>query len=130
MKKTSPYLTDEHMNLYEWHGGVATFGLPAETRRNRRWHASYGALAALTSLLILGGCDRQGPAETADEQIGQTIEDTRNGTAYPYEEPAGLPPPAEQAGPALDGAAPPPDAQAPVPSGEGMEGTGAPPHTP
>jgi hypothetical protein len=71
MKNPTPHLADEHMNLYEWSGGVASFGLPVETRRPRRWHASYGALAALTSLLVLNGCDRQEPTGQPEEQIQQ-----------------------------------------------------------
>ncbi len=71
MKKPAPHLADEHMNLYEWCGGVASFGLPVETRRPRRWHASYGALAVLTSLLVLNGCDRQGPLDQTGDQVGQ-----------------------------------------------------------
>lgn len=63
MTSSAPHLADEHMNLYEWSGGVATFGVAAESRHPRRWHASNGTLAVLASLLILNGCASLSSAE-------------------------------------------------------------------
>ncbi|MBN8759992.1 MAG: hypothetical protein J0I94_06145 [Thiobacillus sp.] len=104
MKHPAPHLADEHMNLYEWNGNVAHFGFPAETRRSHRWHASYGVLAVLTSLLLLNGCDRQGPAEAAGERIDQAVEDTQDKATELYNGVVGEPGPAERAGEAVDDA--------------------------
>ncbi|HQT01213.1 MAG: hypothetical protein B7Y26_02820 [Hydrogenophilales bacterium 16-64-46] len=105
MKPIAPHLADEHMNLYEWNGGTAQFGLPAETPRAARWHLPFGVLAVLTSLLVLNGCDRQGPAEAAGEKIDQTLEETRDQAADLYEEVSPQDPsPAERAGDAIDDA--------------------------
>jgi hypothetical protein len=79
MRKTPHYLNDEHMKLYEWSGagtGIA-FNLPAKSKRIHPWHASYAVLATLTSLLILNGCDNQGPAERAGEQVGRSVQDMK-----------------------------------------------------
>jgi|GEM_PF-3579300 len=124
MKKPAPHLADEHMNLYEWSGGLASFGSSAETRRPRRWHASYGVLAVMTSLLILSGCDRQNPAETAGEPIdrSQGVGEAPAHDAAPLYDETTSPPggPAEQGGPmappsAPDAApAPPPDGETPT----------------
>ena len=105
MKPIAPHLTDEHMNFYEWNGGIARFGSAQESHRAGPWRISYGVLAVLTSLLILNGCDRQGPAEAAGEKIDQTVEETRERAADLYDEVTPQPPgPAEQAGEALDDA--------------------------
>lgn len=62
MKRTAPHLTDEHMNLYEWCGGVATGRSPAEAPRLT---AATSALLALAALLLFTGCTSQGAAERA-----------------------------------------------------------------
>ena len=71
MVTTLKHLDDEHMRLYEWSGagtGMATV-VPERSKRTHAWHASYGVLALLTSLLTLNGCDRKGPGE----QVGQAV---------------------------------------------------------
>jgi len=62
-----PHLNDEHMQLYEWSGAGTGMRhtLPTGSKRDHPWHASYGVLAALTTLLILNGCGR--PAEQTGE---------------------------------------------------------------
>jgi hypothetical protein len=57
-------------------------------------------LASLTSLLILNGCDKQGAAEHASEQVGQAAEDMK--PQPPYEDGASQPAPAEAAAPATE----------------------------
>jgi len=72
MYPTLKHLDDEHMRLYEWSGagtGMAT-GIPERSKRTHAWHASYGVLALLTSLLTLDGCDRKAPGE-------QTVRDMK-----------------------------------------------------
>lgn len=103
MKPIAPHLADEHMNLYEWNGGTAQFWQPAETRRAARWPRPLGVLAVLASLLVLNGCDRQGPAEAAGEKIDQAVKETREQAAEIYEEVSPQSEgPAERAGKALD----------------------------
>ena len=53
---TPQHLDDEHMRLYEWSGAGTGMrhALPFGSKRSHPWHASYGVLAVLTSLLILG----------------------------------------------------------------------------
>ena len=71
MYPTLKHLDDEHMRLYEWSGagaGMAT-GIPERSKRTHTWHASYGVLALMTSLLALNGCDRKAPGE----QVGQAV---------------------------------------------------------
>lgn len=70
MKRSAPHLADEHMNLYEWSGGVAPFGATAETRRPRRSIAAHGTLAALVSLLLLTGCASLSPMDKPDPPAG------------------------------------------------------------
>lgn len=103
MHKTSQYLEDEHMQLYEWSGADAgaTRGIPARSKRTHPWHASYGVLALTTSLLILSGCYNKGPAEQASDQAVEEMK--RKGPLY--EETAVNPTPAESpeaAGRAMD----------------------------
>lgn len=77
MKSTAKYLNDEHMRHYEWSGiSRATPLAPAQAAtRSHAWHASYGVLAVLTTLLILNGCDRDTTAErSSDEPIEQTAQ--------------------------------------------------------
>jgi cytoskeletal protein RodZ len=77
MKANERHLNDEHMRLYEWNGlgTPVAVALPERSKRTHAWHASYGVLAVLTSLLILNGCDRQRAAEQASEQIGQAVQE-------------------------------------------------------
>jgi len=99
MKQTLKYLSDEHMRLYEWNGlgdGMSGPG-PERSKRTHSWHASYAVLAVLTGLLILNGCDKQGAAEQASEQVGQAAQPPQDTLAAP----------AEAAGPAAGGASEP-----------------------
>lgn len=75
--KPTKHLNDEHMRLYEWSGlGAQTAAaLPDRSKRGHSWHASYGVLAVLTSLLILNGCDQQTAAEQASEQVGRVAQE-------------------------------------------------------
>lgn len=117
MKHTPRYLNDEHMRLYEWSGlGDGMSGPDRErSKRTHSWHASYAVLAVLTSLLILNGCDKQGAAEQASEQVGQAAQEPP-----PHDT---LAAPAEAAAPAAGGASEPAAPGAPEPAA----GTGAPP---
>ena len=111
MHKTMPHLNDEHLQLYEWSGTGIGISIPAKSKRTHPWHASYGVLALLTSLLILNGCDNQGPAEQASEQIEQGMK------GQPlYDDAASRPMPPEAAGPAAD--------EAPAQPGEKIEPLG------
>lgn len=104
MRMTPHYLNDEHMKLYEWNGtgtGIA-FSLPARSKRTHPWHASYAVLAVLTSLLILNGCDNQGPAEQAGEQVDRSVQDMKEEVNALFDEPAAQPGPAQEAGKTLD----------------------------
>ncbi|MFP5404421.1 MAG: hypothetical protein ACLGG2_06990 [Gammaproteobacteria bacterium] len=91
----TPHL-DEHMTHYEWSGAGTGMAhrLPADAKRDHPWHASYGILALLTTLLILNGCDRQGPAERAGAQVDEAVQEMKEAVAEPG--------PAQQAGQALD----------------------------
>ena len=113
MKAKDRHLNDEHMRLYEWNGlGTAVaVALPERSKRTHAWHASYGVLAVLTSLLILNGCDRQTAAEQASEQVGQAVQEPPEPL---YDK---LPPPADAAAPAA-GAGEPPATEAGTPAGE------------
>ena len=106
MKTANKHLNDEHMQMYEWSGlGTAVAGaVPAGSKRTHSWHASYGVLAVLTTLLILNGCDTQTAAEQASEQVGQAaqgtadpqlFDDTAPEAAAPAGEAASEPPPAD-----------------------------------
>jgi hypothetical protein len=69
---------DEHMALYEWCGaGTGGAGLPppAESKRSHPWHASYGVLTVLTSLLLMYGCDDPSPAGQAGDTVDQVSKD-------------------------------------------------------
>ncbi|MFP5505576.1 MAG: hypothetical protein ACLGH6_05215 [Gammaproteobacteria bacterium] len=89
---------DEHMTHYEWSGALTAIplNLPAGTRRDHPWHASTAILALLASLLILNGCDRQGPAEEAGAQIDEAVQDMKDAVDPPG--------PAQEAGRAIDDA--------------------------
>jgi len=73
------HMDDEHMQFYEWSGAGTGMphALPAGSKRNHPWHASYAVLALLTSLLILNGCDSKGPAEKAGEQVDQAMQEMK-----------------------------------------------------
>ena len=115
MHQTMQHLDDEHMRLYEWSGAGAgttlTGASPERTKRTHAWHASYGVLALLTSLLTLNGCDNTGPAEQAGEQVDQAAREMQKEEARPLmseDSPsAGTP---EQAAPAQDATGEPPGA--------------------
>lgn len=99
MQRTAKYLSDEHMQMYEWNGLSSELGFPrGDAKRTHAWHASYGVLAVLTTLLLLNGCDRQGAAEQASDAVGQTVQEQ----------------------PRADSAAQPDSAEAAAPSAEGM----------
>ncbi len=100
------HLDDEHMRLYEWSGAGTGMphALPIGTKRSHPWHASYGVLAVLTSLLILNGCDRKGPAEQAGEQVDQAVQDMKEEAGKLVDDASAPPGPAQEAGRALDDA--------------------------
>jgi hypothetical protein len=106
MHKTMPHLNDEHMQLYEWSGSGTeiAFSTPAKSKRAHPWHASYAVLAVLTSLLILNGCDKQGPAERAGEQMDRSVQDAKEESNTRFDEPTTQSGPAQEAGKALDDA--------------------------
>jgi hypothetical protein len=87
------HLNDEHMQFYEWSGALKA--LPVYAKRSHPWHASYGVLALLTSLLIIDGCDRKGVAEQAGAQVDQAErnmkEEARKGAAEIIEQPGDNP---------------------------------------
>ena len=87
MDQTMHHLNDEHMRLYEWSGAGAgitlTGAIPEKSKRTHAWHASYGVLALLTSLLALNGCDNTGPAEQAGEQVDQATREMQKEEARP-----------------------------------------------
>jgi len=87
MHQTMQHLDDEHMRLYEWSGAGAGTMLsgasPERAKRTHAWHASYGVLALLTSLLTLNGCDNTGPAEQAGERIDQAAREMQKEEARP-----------------------------------------------
>ncbi len=92
---------DEHMALYEWCGaGTGGTGLPApaEAKRSHPWHASYGVLTVLTSLLILYGCDKQAPAGQASESNERSVQEMKEQASPLYEEATDKPGPAEESG--------------------------------
>lgn len=98
--KPTKHLNDEHMRLYEWSGLCAQTAAvaPDRAKRSHAWHASYGVLAVLTSLLILNGCDQQTAAEQASEQVGQAGQEPPAEPLYDN-----LPAPADAAAPAAAG---------------------------
>jgi len=92
---------DEHMALYEWCGaGTAGTGFPApaESKRSHPWHASYGVLTVLTSLLLMYGCDRQGPAGQASESSERSVQEMKEQAKPLYEEATDKPGPADESG--------------------------------
>lgn len=105
MRKT-PHLNDEHMQLYEWSGTVTgiAFSLPARSKRSHPWHASTAVLGVMTSLLILNGCDSQGPAERAGEQVDRSVQEMKEEANALFDDATAQPGPARTAGKALDDA--------------------------
>ena len=85
MRKTTQYLNDEHMQLYQWCGaGAGTIcDIPAPSKRSTSRLTACGVLALMGSLLILSGCNTQNPAEQAN---GQAAEETRMKAGSLYEE--------------------------------------------
>lgn len=77
MHKPTQHLNDEHMRLYEWSGAGMQIAFPAKSKRTHPWHASYGVLALLTSLLALNACDNTGPTEQAGEQLDQAVKEMK-----------------------------------------------------
>jgi hypothetical protein len=113
MKPTTQHLNDEHLRMYEWNGLDAQTAslLPARSKRTHAWHASYGVLAVLTSLLILNGCDTQSAAEQASAEVGKAAQEQPL-----FDEAAPPPAPAEAAAPAEESMGAP--AQSREPAGE------------
>jgi hypothetical protein len=101
--KPTKHLNDEHMRLYEWSGLCAetAAAVPDRSKRTHAWHASYGVLAVLTSLLILYGCDAQGPAAAARDPADRSIPETEDRANPLYEEATDKPGPAEETGQVL-----------------------------
>jgi hypothetical protein len=97
---TTRHLDDEHMRLYEWSGAGTGMphALPAGSKRSHPWHASYGVLAVLTTLLILG-CDNKGPAEQTGEQVGEAVEDMKSEAGNPAEDATPPSDPAQEGAP-------------------------------
>jgi hypothetical protein len=104
--RTTPHLNDEHMQLYEWSGTVTgiAFSLPARSKRSHPWHASHAVLGVLTSLLILNGCDNQGPAERAGERVDRSVQEMKEEANALFDDATAQPGPAQEAGKALDDA--------------------------
>ena len=106
MRKTSQFLNDEHMRMYEWSGagpGIA-LSLPAKSKRTHPWHASYAVLAVLTTLLILNGCDNKASTEMTKSRVDQATRDAKEGSGPLYDELGSHPVPPESAAPAANGA--------------------------
>jgi hypothetical protein len=101
--RTTPHLNDEHMALYEWSGTVTgiAFSLPARSKRSHPWHASTAVLGVLTSLLILNGCDNQGPAERAGERVDRSVREMKEEANALFDDATAQPSPAQEAGKAL-----------------------------
>lgn len=118
------HLDDEHMRLYEWNGaGPGIVGpLTTRSKRSHPWHASYGVLAVLTTLLILG-CDNKDRVGQAGAPVDQAAEGVQEPiTAGPLSDttPAA---PAATPGPAAETA--PPTNPVPAPSDENQPPPGA-----
>jgi hypothetical protein len=99
MQKTQQYLNDEHMRLYEWSAAGNRTVIPAKSKRNHSWQASYAVLAVLTSLLILNGCDNKAAAE---RDTSQAALDTMEKPRPLYDEAIAPLEPAEAAAPAAE----------------------------
>lgn len=104
MSKTTLHLNDEHMQMYEWSGTGTEIAvsMPAKSGRAHPWQASYAVLGVLTSLMILNGCDKQGPAERAGEQVDRSVQEMKAEANALFDSPAASPGPAEEAGRTLD----------------------------
>ncbi len=64
-----------HPTSRHFAGATAVCDLPHKSKRTHAWHASYAVLAVLTTLLMLNGCEKQGPAEQAGSQVDQAVKD-------------------------------------------------------
>lgn len=128
MKTANKHLNDEHMQMYEWSGlGAAVAGaMPAGAKRTHSWHASYGVLAVLTTLLILNGCDTQTAAEQASEQVGQAAQGTTDPQLFDDTAPEAAAPAAESPDAPAAGEALPPDAESPGDPAQAGEPPGQP----
>ena len=103
MHKTNQPLNDEPMRLHEWSGAAAMQpALAAKSKRSHPWHASNAVLAVLASLMILNGCDQQGPAERAGEQMDRSVQDMKADANALFDSPSPNPGPAEEAGRTVD----------------------------
>lgn len=91
MHLISRHLNDEHMRLYEWSGAGTGMAHQIDLRptRNHSWHASYAVLAVLTSLLILNGCDDNGPTEEASAQAERAVREMEETAALAAVPPEG-----------------------------------------
>lgn len=106
MSKTTLYLNDEHVQLHEWSGSGtgSAFSTSAKSKRAHPWQASYAVLGLLTSLMILSGCDKEGPAERAGEQMDRSVQEMKTEANALFDEPTAKPGPAQEAGKVLDDA--------------------------
>ncbi|HEY9097795.1 MAG TPA: hypothetical protein VIN38_02895 [Thiobacillus sp.] len=93
-----------HPTIQRFAGATAVCA-PRKSKRTHAWHASYAVLAVLTTLLMLNGCDKQGPAEQAGSQVDQTVKDMDlppPSAGNPSDHTINQPGPAQEAGKALD----------------------------
>jgi hypothetical protein len=98
MQKTTLHLNDEHMRLYEWSAAGSETVVPARSKSSHSWHASYGVLAVLTSLLVLSGCNNKASTEHT-EQAALEMKEAPGSPLYDEAQPA----PAEAGAPAAEG---------------------------
>jgi hypothetical protein len=119
MTPTTKHLNDEHSRMYEWNGlDAQTAGLlPARSKRTDTWHASYGVLAVLTSLLILNGCDTQSAAEQASAEVGKAAQEQPL-----FDEAEPQPAPADAAAPAAESMGQPAQSSEPAAEKSGQAG--------
>ena len=75
MPKIPQHLNDEHMRLYEWSAAGSDTLIPAKSKRTHSWHASYGVLAVLTSLLILNGCNNKAATEESGDRVALEVQE-------------------------------------------------------
>ena len=98
MSKTRQIFNDEHMQMLEWCGTLTGIeqATPAKSKRTHYWHASYGVLAVLTSVLALNGCDSKNPAGQANEQIDQAAQEMKKEAGPLYDKATAAPDPAQE----------------------------------
>jgi outer membrane murein-binding lipoprotein Lpp len=112
MSKTRQTLNDEPMQMLEWCGTLTCIeqAAPAKSKRVHAWHASCSVLAALTSVLILNGCDSNDPVDQAAQEMKQEagpLSDNAAVAPEPTQEPVGAQDDANE--PASEAAGPPGD---------------------